>query len=545
MNSKFESTAVESGTLSGWDGMKVLVDGKPLAKGDPLILFRGRSTGLEVEVSPATASQLMLVWVHDGDTDLEVRAEPEFNSWMSRDGERFKCKCTPGPDKSGYGKLLFVSREVDAVFELVTMSLSYNIKDEVKEVLVDDNPASAINRFWRNEPRIIRVEFNEDSPEKDLQHDLIATPINGVQPGNLDVTRIGPNECTVNAHTRSGSFKVDISREGDSTTGIPLICSVMSRAMGDEVERIEQNGRPYPNPTTRIHHRGQTETLKVIYKEHSPAKDLESALNVVLLTGLKDGDVVATLTEPHTYHVKASNNNSGKYRLYLTANGIIWVFELPARTVLSTKLEDELKALVDDVELPPEGRTFYIGESYEISVLWNDPTLAVPLKLNAYGSGFTPLDFECNPPLNLPTLRDWDFTPATKIEGDINIRLSIDTDTAILTTPKIQLKFESPAFWFMEVERIPGRILDCPLGRWLNLEFRRRTGSPVTKHSLSVSSNAPGGMQLKPAGTQDLDTVWQIFVNDNIANSSGSFVLVASFDAYPGVALNFSLDPLA
>ncbi|WP_084320874.1 hypothetical protein [Pseudomonas migulae] len=244
--------------------------------------------------------------------------------------------------------------------------------------------------------------------------------------------------------------------------------------------------------------------------------------------------------------IQTENNRSGVVQLVLYTTDMA----LPAvidSVVISSNLGNELMVLVRDVALPPGGATFNAGETYPITVSWNDSAMAgTPLKLNVVpDAGLAPSDFNSVPPLGQPTTDEWRFTAASGKQGTFNLKASTESNESELITAKNQLKSNAPAtvtVWFMGVERQPGATLYPPLGRWLELEFRRPQGAPVTKHTLSILKGAPGGMRFTPAGTQDLGTVWKIFVNDNAANQGGTFTMSVTFEKYATRTLNFNLD---
>lgn len=244
--------------------------------------------------------------------------------------------------------------------------------------------------------------------------------------------------------------------------------------------------------------------------------------------------------------IKTENNRSGAVQLVVYTTDVA----LPAvidSVVISSNLGNELKMLVRGVALPPGGATFNAGETYPITVSWNDSAMAgTPLKLNVVpDAGLAPSDFNSVPPLGQPTTNEWRFTAASGKQGTFNLKASTESNESELITAKNQLKIGAPAtvtVRFMGVERQPGATLYPPLGQWLDLEFRRPQGTPVTKHTLSILRDAPGGMRFTPAGTQDLGTVWKVFVNANAANQEGTFTMVATFEKFPTITLSFNLD---
>lgn len=244
--------------------------------------------------------------------------------------------------------------------------------------------------------------------------------------------------------------------------------------------------------------------------------------------------------------IKTENNRSGAVQLVVYTTDVA----LPAvidSVVISSNLGNELKMLVRGVALPPGGATFNAGETYPITVSWNDSAMAgTPLKLNVVpDAGLAPSDFNSVPPLGQPTTNEWRFTAASGKQGTFNLKASTESNESELITAKNQLKIGAPAtvtVWFMGRERQPGATLYPPLGQWLDLEFRRPQGTPVTKHTLSILRDAPGGMRFTPAGTQDLGTVWKVFVNDNAANQRGAFTMTATFEKFSTITLSFNLD---
>ncbi|WP_339499396.1 hypothetical protein [Pseudomonas silesiensis] len=226
---------------SPWKEAKLFVNDREIAWGEPIALFRGEDSEVRVEVPSGIEGALSLGLVNDD--ELTIRAEPALNSWVPGGDGKFTWKLTPDAGKSGRVQLVVLSREVDDFWDLPCWVISSSLADEVEEVVVADYnpplPSSANDIFFRDEPRYVSVSYKQDSPLRGYPLQLIATPLTGVQPSNLNVNPSQPTTVHawwMTANSNSGTFSLELTGVGmNSGIALPAF-KVMSRYLKDEAE---------------------------------------------------------------------------------------------------------------------------------------------------------------------------------------------------------------------------------------------------------------------------------------------------------------------
>ncbi len=297
--------------------------------------------------------------------------------------------------------------------------------------------------------------------------------------------------------------------------------------------------------------RGQENAVTV-----SAPPEIAGAINLGLVEGggltivasPKFDGWVAPVNGKFNWKITPGAGKSGRITLVFFSREVLVPWEHRS-LVISSNLADEVRVLLGGVAIPPNGADF-MGEKTQtltLDYLNADVLKNAPLALDAIlVTGLVPGDVKSVPTLKqLTTKHEWYLTGGNK-NGTFRLKLSTEHDLAVMETPTNRLQTsEIFEIWFDGVKRQPGLDLYPPLGKELDLVFRPTSNIPTTRHTLSVVKEAPGGMTIIPTGNiQNIGTVWKLNVRDNNANSSGFFLIVVTFEAYPDLRydLRFNLD---
>ncbi len=387
---EFEMTVYEQ---SPWTEAILTVNGKQVKWNDPIVLLRGKGNELSVEVEPAIAKSLRLELVEHG--GLIVAALPAFETWTDPVGEKFNWTITPESSKSGHIKLLLLSRDVDAPWELSCRVLSSDLADEVAKIQVNGNdiPLEGV-LFFRNEPMTVTAVPMDGSPLAGGSLELKAIPLTGVSDANLTVTRRDDLTWAVNAHTLSGTFKFELVA-ADVPTGMSSpACKVMSRWLTEEVDKIKVDGVDMP-ATGITFFRNEPKTITITYKQHSPLQGHPLELAGVELSDGMPGNVDVASTGAHTWSVNA-HTNSGTFNFELTGSDMTVAVKTPGCKVISRDLSAEVdKVQVEGINYPPAGIVLLrdVPQTVTVTYKQNSPLAGHPLTLTpTVAAGLQPSD---------------------------------------------------------------------------------------------------------------------------------------------------------
>ena len=128
--------------------------------------------------------------------------------------------------------------------------LSRNLADEVEVRVSNYSPPSAPDIFFRNEPRTVTLTYKPGSPLAGNPLELTGSVLTGTP--ILNVAPSGAHTWSVNANTRSGTFRLELKGDGFAR-GITLPeFKVMARHLQEEAD-VLINGIPIPSDGTRFY----------------------------------------------------------------------------------------------------------------------------------------------------------------------------------------------------------------------------------------------------------------------------------------------------
>jgi len=298
--------------------------------------------------------------------------------------------------------------------------------------------------FFRSESQDVTLTYKPGSPLPDYPLALTGTPLTGVQPGNLVVTASGKNTWTVNSHTNSGTFKLELNG-ADITTGITLpVCKVMSRYLTEEAD-VKIDGVPVP-PGGNVFFRGQAQVVTLTPKTGSPIAGYPVTLKCEVKSGLDAANVVSVPVfgveqTAHSWSVTGSTK-SGTFQLSLAGKDMTRPITVAVSKLLSTNLADEATVLLDGVAIPPNGADFHGGITRTLTLDYKDAKalIGVPLALGWIPeAGLVEDDLASQPLLGkLSTEHEWMITGKDKT-GAFKLKLFTEAEKATLLTPTNRL----------------------------------------------------------------------------------------------------------
>lgn len=324
---------------SPWKEAKLFVNNREIAWGEPIALFRGEECEVRVEVPSGIEGALNLGLVNDD--ELTISAEPAFNSWVPGGDGKFTWKLTPDAGKSGRVQLVVLSREVDDFWDLPCWVISSSLADEVEEVVVGDYnpplPSSANDIFFRDEPRYVSVSYKQDSPLRGYPLQLIATPLTGVQPSNLNVNPSQPTTVHawwMTANSNSGTFSLELTGVGmNSGIALPEF-KAMSRYLSEEAD-VLISGVEVPSGGI-VFFPGQSQVVTLRPKPDSPLAGHPVKLKHKLMD-LQPADLISdpdfdNFEKEHRWSVTGVNG-IGRFQLSLEGESMTRALDVPVSRV--------------------------------------------------------------------------------------------------------------------------------------------------------------------------------------------------------------------
>ncbi|MHC8367124.1 hypothetical protein ACYZT9_15045 [Pseudomonas sp. ZT5P21] len=489
---KTEEFSFKGYSSSPWEQAKLFINGKEVKFGAPVGLIRGVANEITVEAPLEIAQQLMLGLADAG--GLNVQASPDFETPVNPEGGKFTWQIITGAGISGFLILVFFSREVLIPWELPCWVISGNLADEVKNIVVDgvaSPPAEIL--FFRNEPQTVALTYKPGSPLNGLPLQLVGTPLTGVQPGNLVVTPTeeSPNHTwIVKSHTDSGTFQLEL-KGLEGTRGITLpVCKVMSRAVGDEVESVLLDDKPYLGDAVLFRDEPRTVALK--FKPNSPAGGYPYVANAVPVSNLQPADMKVTPVpaNPNSWTAEVVNK-SGIFKIVVSGPDIISDLTLPDTRVLSQNLTDEGVLKIDGV-VPEANHLFFRGKARTVEFVprAGSPVAGWPVTLRcAIKTGLDPANVVSSPAFGTPqTTYRWGVTGSTK-SGTFQLSLAGKDMTTPITGPVSTLLSDNPAHEFdakIDNVLIPEEGVEFTGGTARTLTLTPKAGSPVVGHPMML-----------------------------------------------------------
>ncbi len=488
---EFEMTVYEQ---SPWTEAILTVNGKQVKWNDPIVLLRGENNELTVEVKPEIATSLQLELVEHG--GLSVVALPAFATWTDPVGEKFSWTITPEATKSGHIKLLMLSRDVAAPWELPCRVLSSDLADEVAKIQVNGNdllPEGIL--FFRNEPATVTVVAKDGSPLAGHSLELKAIPLTGVSDANLTVTPKDALNWLVNAHTLSGTFKFELVA-ADVPAGISsAVCKVMSRYLTAEVDRIKVDGVDIP-ATGITFFRNEPKTVTITYKQHSPLQGHPLELAGVELSNGMSGNVDVTSPGAHTWRVNA-HTNSGTFKLELKGADMTVSVKTPGCKVISRFLREEVDSVqVEGVDYPSAGIILLrdVPQTVTLTYKENSPLAGHPLTLTpTVATGLQPADVT----VTTPGVHTWTLTASTR-SGTFWLDLTGQEMTSGLKLPTSKVLSQNLADEAdVLIDGVPvpleGTGFDMNISRSVTL--RPKASSPLSGYPIKLKRRLIEGLQ--------------------------------------------------
>lgn len=481
---------------SPWEQAKLFINGEQVERNEAFALLRGQENTVTVEVPSDVADEVSLELAENG--GLNIAASPAFGCWVDRKDNKFTWFLTPDIGKSGRIKLIFLSHKVEQPWEHRCWVLAADLDEEVDKILVDNvpYPSSGITLFREDAPKIITLEFKPDSPlpesPSEWPLDLIATPITGLQPGDVIVKQVGDFTWEVSASQRSGTFLSEV-KGAPFLTGIALpVSKVLSKDVVDEAEAwIEQKNITKGGNIFVV---GQTHALWARPIADSPLGEHPIALQCdpqYMYCDPKSGEFFPA---PKSWWFRAEPGKRGKFSFGIAGQDMNQMV-IPDNYIVDADLNNDLKIEVNGVPMPATGMEFNAGQEYKIAAIFNDPDMAgLNLKLDVVDlSGVEKTDFTSEPPLGRPSsLANWAFKGTALKRGVFKLRLSTDNDESFLKTPENRLVNETLRFRTLyftdlplppEIHNFPFNVIFYSAVRFL------RGGLPVV--GASVTLNVP------------------------------------------------------
>ncbi|PTR28263.1 hypothetical protein [Pseudomonas sp. GV085] len=206
---------------SPWEPATLWINGKKVERGAKLVLLRGQENEVMVEAPLEIARELNLGLAENG--GLTIEALPKFGEWIKPVNGKFTWKIRPEAGKSGRVTLVFFSREVDEVWEHLSLVISRDLADEVT-VLLDGVaiPASGVD-FHGGVTKTLTLSYKNAEVLKGVPLALDWIPDPGLVTGDLvSQPPLGQPSPThvwklTGTQVKSGTFKLKLFSEGETT----------------------------------------------------------------------------------------------------------------------------------------------------------------------------------------------------------------------------------------------------------------------------------------------------------------------------------------
>lgn len=194
-----------------------------------------------------------------------------------------------------------------------------------------------------------------------------------------------------------------------------------------------------------------TDEVNVLYQDQAHILTLDANPDspmdglLVRLTGVTNVDPANWKSDPpfgswektRVWEV-AGSKESGPIRLNLDGKGSIGAIDM-ASTLVSTLLDKEVKVLLDDVEMPPDGADFPERKAKILTFDYKNAGAleSVPLALDCIPvQGIGVSDIKSDPPFGeLTKKHQWKITPENVAGKEFKLKVSTKGEKATLLTP--------------------------------------------------------------------------------------------------------------
>jgi hypothetical protein len=239
---------------SPWEPATLWINGKKVERGAKLVLLRGQENEVMVEAPPEIARELNLGLAENG--GLTIEALPKFGEWIKPVNGKFTWKIRPEAGKSGRVTLVFFSREVDEVWEHLSLVISRDLADEVT-VLLDGVPLPASGAdFHGGVTQTLTLSYKNAEVLKGVPLALDWVPDPGLVTGDLvSQPPLGLPSPThlwklTGTQVKSGTFKLKLFSDAGTAS---LLTPTNRLHAGVSFRFINTFGVDVPLPPEEIH----------------------------------------------------------------------------------------------------------------------------------------------------------------------------------------------------------------------------------------------------------------------------------------------------
>lgn len=291
---------------------EVLVNGNPYLSG--IVFFRdvpqtitlNYHSGSPLQDQPLDLTPKLLSGLQPGDVVITLAAAHTWTITASTNSGTLELELTGADFNSG-------------ITLPVSMVLSPNLEDEVKDVLVNGEPyLSAILLIW-DIPQIITLTYHPDSPLQGYPLELKPILISGLQPGDVVVNLTGTHTWAIKSSTNRGTFKLELAAAGFNL-GIMLPVSRVLGQLEDEVDFFLLDGVKIL-PTGADFDGRKNNTVTLDYKTAGLMDGVPLSLKFLPSQHLVESSLVSDppfnqLSTQHSWKIKSTNHNSVKQGLF-------------------------------------------------------------------------------------------------------------------------------------------------------------------------------------------------------------------------------------
>jgi hypothetical protein len=219
-NAYDDSTITEEFAFTGyssspWEQARLIVNGNEVEFGDPMVLIRGETNDISVEVPADIAKQLTLELAEA--TGLTLQATPDFNTPVDPVAGKFSWRISSNDSVSGVVTLVFYSHEVDLPWENRCLVMSDDLSDEVEEILIDGQAYKESGLVLSTDSTYeISLKYVTGSPVANYPLELELELLTLLKPGELTLKSTGSHQWRLESSDKSGTFRLFLKGGQDS-----------------------------------------------------------------------------------------------------------------------------------------------------------------------------------------------------------------------------------------------------------------------------------------------------------------------------------------
>ncbi len=310
-----------------WADAILTVNGKSVERNAGIVLLRGQANEITVEVKSEIVKSVQLDLVESG--NLAVRANPPFNEWTDPFGEKFSWTVTPEAGKSGFIKLLLISREEEPIsWELTCRVLSADLVDEA-DVMIGGVPVPAQgNLFFRGIPQTVTLVPKAGSPLGGHPVELGCAIRSYLNDSDVVSTPAFDSKQTVyswavTGSTNSGSFVLSLTGENMPVPITLPFSTLLSSDLSKEITVMLDGTVISPDGENFIG--GVTRKITLYYPYAYDIRYIPLTLDVIPVAGVETSDFQSDppLGHPSTAHqwdiTPADKVGTFKYKISIPA----------------------------------------------------------------------------------------------------------------------------------------------------------------------------------------------------------------------------------